>query len=268
VLGLMEPIPQIDVDTFSKYLQDQWWKGYYGIKSKHAHWSERTSLRLWVALLQGFRHFSIPMPLQMIRMVRATLLYDTVAAQLDGKINVFKEFEKYYSGVTRRTRIDMQEAIIRQLLIGPDDSAYEKVRRIIDVGDALLFRAEKFLAEPDIGFEATLRKVYQLINSVGQMIRTALALLMTAIVVGIVLASFRQVLVYFGAIGPANGWHGLSWEMLLAIWPWHKGEPDRMLQGVLAAWGLFVVLTMWSHACRTLYRFNRKDDYPSGHRIG
>jgi predicted unusual protein kinase regulating ubiquinone biosynthesis (AarF/ABC1/UbiB family) len=285
VLGLMEPIPQIDVDAFSKYLQDQWWKGYYGIKSKHADWSERTSFRLWVALLQGFRKFSIPMPLQMIRMVRATLLYDTVAAQLDSKINVFKEFEKYYSGVARRTRTDMQEAAIRQLLIGPDDSAYVKLQRIIDVGDALLFRAEKFLAEPEIGFEAALRKVYLLIDALAQMIKTTLTLLLGAIVVGIVLASFRQLLAYICTLGwisfigaggtgdqcKAIGWTSsdwMDWNMLRAIWPWHDGPQDRTLQTVLCVWIVFVVLTMWSHACRTLSRFNRKDDYPFGHRIG
>ena len=60
VLGLMGAIPSIDVESFSKYLEEQWWKGYYGIKSKHADWSERTSFRLWVALLSSEN--SIPMP--------------------------------------------------------------------------------------------------------------------------------------------------------------------------------------------------------------
>jgi ubiquinone biosynthesis protein len=280
VLGLMEPIPQIDVDAFSKYLQDQWWKGYYGIKSKHADWSERTSFRLWVALLQGFRKFSIPMPLQMIRMVRATLLYDTVAAQLDSKINVFKEFEKYYSGVARRTRVDIQEAVIRQLLIGPDDSAYVKLQRIIDVGDALLFRAEKFLAEPEIGFEAALRKVYMLIDAVAQTIRSAMAMLMMAAVVIGVLAGLRQLLWLLCG----SGWLGfngffsrtcshigptrMNWDAFLAMIPFSGVTPDYTLRVVVYVWIAFVVLAMWSHACRTLSRFNRKDEYPFGHRIG
>jgi predicted unusual protein kinase regulating ubiquinone biosynthesis (AarF/ABC1/UbiB family) len=265
VLGLMEPMPQIDVDTFSKYLQDEWWKGYYGIKSKHADWSERTSFRLWVALLQGFRKFSVPMPLQMIRMVRATLLYDTVAARLDSKINVFKEFEKYHSGVARRIRIDMQESVIRQLLIGPDDSAYAKFRRVMDVGNALLFRVEKFLAEPEIGFQAVIRKVYLMIDAVVQMVKTALMITACAIVAGLVLASFRQAIAYaFRLETLKTPWSG---DMLRAISPW-ADHPDRTLLTVLVVWGLFVFLIIVSHGYRTLCHFNRKDDYPFQHRIG
>jgi predicted unusual protein kinase regulating ubiquinone biosynthesis (AarF/ABC1/UbiB family) len=264
VLGLMEPIPAIDVDAFSKYLQDQWWKGYYGIKSHHADWSERTSFRLWVALLRGFRKFSIPMPLHMIRMVRATLLYDTVAAQLDAKINVFKEFEKYYSGVARRARIDIQEAVIRQLLIGPDDSVYVKIKRVMEVGNKLLFLAEKFLAEPTIGFEAALHKVFMLIDAVAQMIKTAMALFMGAAVAGFVLVMVRQALAFFGL----TEWTQFDWGALYAISPWYPGEQDRTLQTVAVFWIFLVGLTMWSHACRTLSRFRRKDDYPSQHRVG
>jgi predicted unusual protein kinase regulating ubiquinone biosynthesis (AarF/ABC1/UbiB family) len=281
VLGLMEPMPQIDVDAFSKYLQEEWWKGYYGIKSKHADWSERTSFRLWVALLRGFRKFSIPMPLQMIRMVRATLLYDTVAAQLYSKINVFKEFEKYYNGVARRIRTDIQEAAIRQLLIGPDDSAYVKLQRIVDVGNAFLFRAEKFLAEPEIGFEATLRKIYQMIDGVVQTIRTSAVMLVAAVVIGAGLAGLRQLL--WRLCG--SGWTSyiitddvcrtqetgaqLTWgDALLAAVPGSSVAPDYTLQTVVYVWIGFVALTTWSHTCRTLSRFNRKDAYQFGHRIG
>jgi hypothetical protein len=56
--------------------------------------------------------------------------------------------------------------------------------------------------------------------------------------------------------------------MLRAISPFYAGPQDRTLQIVIGLWIVFVFLTMWSHACRTLSRFNRKDEYPFGHRIG
>jgi predicted unusual protein kinase regulating ubiquinone biosynthesis (AarF/ABC1/UbiB family) len=264
VLNLMEPLPHIDVDAFSKYLQDQWWKGYYGIKSRHADWSERTSFRLWVALLRGFRQFCIPMPLHMIRMVRATLLYDTVAAQLYPKINVFTEFEKYYDGFARRVRVNMQESVIRQLLIGPDDQAYVKARRIMDVGDALLFRAEKFLAEPEIGFEAALRKVYQLIDAVVKILKAGLASFSVAVIAGVVVVLIRRLMAYFG-LGRDQPF---TMDIVYAISPFHPEPQDRLLQTIAAFWLFFMGLIVWSHVSRMLFRFKRKDLYPFQHRVG
>jgi predicted unusual protein kinase regulating ubiquinone biosynthesis (AarF/ABC1/UbiB family) len=271
VLGLMEPMPQIDVDAFSKHLQDQWWKGYYGIKSHHADWSERTSFRLWVALLEGFREHSIPMPLQMIRMVRATLLYDTVAAQLYAKINVFHEFEKYYNGVARRVRIDMQESMIRQALIGPDDMAYVTAKRIVDIGNALLFRAEKFLAEPEISFEAGLRKLYMFFDAVAQTFKSVAIFLLVSVAAAAALLGARQLLSMACNLRPS--WRGCVappkwWELLNTVTPWRGMPDDPLLQAVLYVWIVFAVLVAWSHACRTLARFNRKDNYAFQHRVG
>jgi ubiquinone biosynthesis protein len=265
VIGLMEPVARIDVDEFSKSLQDEWWKGYYCLLSKHADGSERTSFRLWVALLRAFRQFSVPMPLHMLRMVRATLLYDTVAARLHSKINVFKEFDKYHRGVARRTRIDIQESVIRQVLLGPDDSAYVTFRRVADVANILLYRAEKFLAEPDIGFEGLINKVYEFIGSVVQIFKTAITITVAAVVVGGVLFVCREAMSRVFDLKWAASWY---WsDILRAIWPGDPA-PDRMLQVVVLGWALLVLATMLSHGSRTLFHFRRKDDYPYQHRIG
>jgi len=101
------------------------------------------------ALLRGFRQFSIPMPLHMIRMVRATLLYDTVAAQLDPKIKRLQGIRE----ILRRLRAPHPHRHAGSRHPAMSDRAgrlaYVKVRRIVDIGNALLFRAEKFLAEPE-----------------------------------------------------------------------------------------------------------------------
>jgi ubiquinone biosynthesis protein len=263
VIGLMEPVARIDVDEFSKFLQDEWWKGYYCLLSKHAEGSERTSFRLWIALLRAFRKFALPMPLHMLRMVRATLLYDTVAARLHGKINVFKEFEKYHRGVARRTRIDIQESVIRQVLLGPDDSAYVTFRRVADVAHILLYRVEKFLAEPDIGFEGLIRKVYEFIDSVVQFIKTTITMTIPAVLAG------AAIIVWSEATSERwlPPWEAV-WRNMSAVWPWTDGTPNRMLQAVVFGWVALVVATMLSRASRTLFHFNRKDDYPYQHRIG
>jgi ubiquinone biosynthesis protein len=263
VIGLMEPVARIDVDEFSKFLQDEWWKGYYCLLSKHAEGSERTSFRLWIALLRAFRKFALPMPLHMLRMVRATLLYDTVAARLDGKINVFKEFEKYHRDVARRTRIDVQESVIRQVLLGPDDSAYVTFRRVADVAHILLYRAEKFLAEPDIGFEGLIRKVYEFIDSVVRIVKTTVMVTIPVAFVCVAIIRWNDT--------AARGWLptlAAVRNSLSAVWPGSTDDANRVLLIVVYGWAAFVLATVLSHTSRTLFHFRRKDDYPYQHRIG
>ena len=73
VNGIMEPLPRIDTDAFTAQLEKEWWQGYYGIIDKHALWHERTSFRLWTALLTTLRKSNIELPTRMLKLVRATL---------------------------------------------------------------------------------------------------------------------------------------------------------------------------------------------------
>jgi ubiquinone biosynthesis protein len=161
VLSIMEPIPPVPgINQFRKELLDAWWTGFYGIKSKHAAWWERTSFRLWLRYFELIRKYQIPIPRNMVRMIRATLLYDTVAARLYGKINVFREFEKYSAGVAARARKRILRSTIRQLLRGPDDSTYLRLQQISNVGNGLLYRVQKWLDDPDFSLSRLAGKVY------------------------------------------------------------------------------------------------------------
>src|SRR5258707_10840978 len=113
---LMEPLPPIDIDEFRRKLEKQYWDGYYGVLSRHSDWRERTSYRVWLALFELVREYHIPLPLNMLRMIRATLLYDTIAARLYSQIDVFKEFRKYEKRVARRVRAQLITNVVRQAI--------------------------------------------------------------------------------------------------------------------------------------------------------
>lgn len=163
VIGLMEPLPPIDVDAFRRALEDAWWKGFYGVKSRHAAWWERTSFRLWSALLRLVREHGIPMPLNVLRMIRATLLYDTVAARIYARIDVFREYRKYHEQYARRVRRRIQRAVVRQLFCGPDLANYVRVERLWHVGQLLLNRVQLFLQSPTPSFAVLVSKGFELL---------------------------------------------------------------------------------------------------------
>jgi hypothetical protein len=165
VLMLMEPIHPINIHPFRRELQDAWWTGFYGIKSNHAQWWERSSLRLWLKFYELIRKYKLPIPRNLVRMIRATLLYDTVAARLYGDINIFKEFQKYERDVAKRVRREIQESVVRQMLLGPDDANYLRMRQLTDIGDDLIIRVRRFLDNQDFSFQELAGKVYSAIRA-------------------------------------------------------------------------------------------------------
>lgn len=161
VIGLMEPLPPMDVDEFRNKLEKEYWDGYYGILSKHSDWRDRTSFRLWVALYDLIREYNVPMPLTVVRMIRATLMYDTVAAQLYNRIDVFKEFRKYHKVYARRVRNKLIRSAVRQALRGPDLKWYVIFNRVLKLGRTALFRLQKLVDENVFeSFQAVANKVY------------------------------------------------------------------------------------------------------------
>jgi ubiquinone biosynthesis protein len=103
-LGIMEPLPPIDRDRFGEELELKFWSELYAIKSKHAQWSERIVSRLWYSFLELSQKFQIPMRLNTLRMIRASMLTDTIAIRLDHHQDAYREFRYYEKGAGRRAK--------------------------------------------------------------------------------------------------------------------------------------------------------------------
>lgn len=239
VLGLTEPLPLADIDRFRKELLDEWWKGYYGLQSKHAQWWERTSVRLWIALLQLFGDYQISMPAHMIRMIRATLLYDTVAAKLYPKINVFAEFNAYLRGAGRAAERGFLRCAERRLLTGPDPTFFVQLQDAIRLGRDIFFRMKEFVAQSEVGFVAVMDKVYFAIDGAVNLVKVSATV------------AVLWALIYFGGkLFGLFGAHGLQ------IKEWSTSL--RILAGVA---GFLILLNVFSFLRHTMARWRDKDNY-------
>lgn len=103
-IGLLEPLPPLDVDDLQKRVEKIFWDHLYAYKSKHAAWWERTSAQLWISFLSMSRELQIPMNMNTLKMIRASMLVDTLALRLDHTIDQYKEFKRYLKGAGRRAR--------------------------------------------------------------------------------------------------------------------------------------------------------------------
>lgn len=248
VLLLMEPIHPINIHPFKRDLLDAWWTGFYGIKSNHAQWWERSSLRLWLRFFELIRKYKIPIPRNMVRMIRATLLYDTVAARLYEKINVFKEFEKYEQDVARRARRRIVKSAVRQVLTGPDDANFLRFREIMDIGDDLLIRVRRFLDNQDFTFQQLAGKVYSAIRAFFRMF-------MLAAGAGLVAAVVSATLYVLGGLEiRADILEASTWN------PFGGKFGSSGLQIIILSWFAVSALLLLAYGRRVYLRFGDVDD--------
>lgn len=240
VVKLAEPLPPIDVLRFTKDLENVWWHGSYGVESKHPEWWERTSVRLWAGLLELTRQYKVPMPLNMLRMIRATLLYDTVAAELHPKINVFKEYRKYNADYAQRVKCKMLRSVWRQAWLGPDASHFVHAQEAIDTANVALFRFRQFLDEPFPDFAALADKVWTFVYGLFYFFFQA----------SVVTAVMWTVLVF---LAPKERW----WET-----PVHFLQQEKFSVGkaVMISWFLFMFAGFWHFYRQMKHRFTEKTE--------
>src|SRR4029077_9869189 len=101
-LAIIGAPPPIDKTKFAQRLQLMFWNDLYAIKSKYSHWSERISARMWIGFMKLSREFGVSMKMNTLKMIRASMLADTIAARLDNDQDPYKEFRYYEKGAGRR----------------------------------------------------------------------------------------------------------------------------------------------------------------------
>lgn len=173
---LLEPLPPIDTIKYTKDLEAAYWKFIYAMESKHVEWWERTSARLWLGFIKVAREHNIVMNVNVLRMIRACLLFDMIAVRLDHDLNHIKEYQKYtrYRAEFARKRFEKQmRHVVEQ---GINDRLYLQVEEIADTGKRLFRQLQRFLSTPVMKFNAGLGKsVYSIYTFFKLIWQSALA---------------------------------------------------------------------------------------------
>lgn len=96
-LKMMEPFPPIDVTGVMKEVQEEYTRVLYTFRTKaeHTQWWERTSARQWLSMVKVAHKYNLPFNLHTLRVIRATLLYDTVVIRLDHSLDRYKEYGEF-----------------------------------------------------------------------------------------------------------------------------------------------------------------------------
>jgi len=187
-LALIEPLPPIDIDEFTKRVEEVFWQDLLAFKSKHSEWWERTSARIWISFLELSREYQIPMNLNMLRMIRSTLLYETVAARLWHRVSSYREHDKYNRAAGKRARKRLHREMRRTLVKGVDERTWLRVEQLREMGNRAIYLMQRFVDAPAFRFPMLVGKA---VYTISQLVRALLWLTCATWAVGVVLVIYH-----------------------------------------------------------------------------
>jgi hypothetical protein len=180
-LVLLEPLPPVDVAGLTSELESANWQMLFALETRRSDrgWCERTSAPQWIGLLEQARRFNIPVDADVLRLLRATILYDTLAVRLDPEIDVIGQYRRFARYRARRAERRFERRVLREAGRDPERSPlYLHFDRLAQTGGGLLFRLRHALSVPRVRFSALMGQwaytAYTAIRFAGQLIGAAL----------------------------------------------------------------------------------------------
>ena len=156
-IDLLEPLPPIDVESFAKKMEIVWWQSAYALKSKHTEWWERTQMAMWIHMIDLTREYQMPININTLRVVRATLLIDSAAGRLDPHYDMYKEYESFDKERGKLAR-ERMEKLSDRLLEGAEDRNYQRLEQALDSANRFFYQLQRKLDNPSNRFTKMIDK--------------------------------------------------------------------------------------------------------------
>lgn len=102
LLHLFLPLPRVNIDEFTKTMENRIWTRVFRMENRHSPWWERSGTALWLDMLETAREYSVPVSMGIVRMMQSSCLFDEMASRLHPDFRVFKEFRRYRRESERR----------------------------------------------------------------------------------------------------------------------------------------------------------------------
>lgn len=179
-LVLLEPLPPIDLIELIQELETYNWQLVYALEAspRNVSWQERTSSVQWVGMMNLARKYGITVDIQMLRFIRSTLLFESMAVRLHPEIDYVKQYQVFKDYRAEQARRRVTDSILDQMDEKGNEQTIIRLDRIAHAVEGLVFRASHVLSLPSVNFNALMSKwsfaVYSLLRFIGQTVMLTL----------------------------------------------------------------------------------------------
>lgn len=155
-LSLLEPLPPVDVPALVKHAQEEYMRVLhtFNTPAEFTEYWERTSARQWMAVIRVARKFNLPLNLHMLRMIRATLLYDSIVLRLDNRLDRYYEYTQFMKDRAQLVKNRWRKRLRRNA----GDGFFRNVEEIGKSINDLMIRTQTTLGRPIVSLGSTVDK--------------------------------------------------------------------------------------------------------------
>ena len=155
-LSLMEPMPPVDVPALVKDMQVEFLRVLHTFNTppEYTQYWERTSARQWLTMIRIARKYKLPSNLHMLRMIRATLLYDSIVLRLDNHLNRYNEYKLFMRDLAQGVKLKWR----RQLRENSGDGFFRNLEEAGNALNDLLLRVQTEVGRPIVTLGSTIDK--------------------------------------------------------------------------------------------------------------
>ena len=181
-LNLMGPFQPVDLPVLIKYAQEENMRVLhtFNTPAEYTEYWERTSARQWFVLIRTAQKFNLPMNLHMLRMIRSTLLYDSIVLRLDHQLDHYHEYTQFMKFraqfVKRRWR--------QRLRDNAGDHVFLNVEEVGNTFNDIMLRMQTLLSKPIVSLGSTVNKWIFAASVLSRMVGRVL--MVTALFMGLI----------------------------------------------------------------------------------
>jgi ubiquinone biosynthesis protein len=159
-LILLEPLPPIDLIELTQELETYNWQMLYALEAAphSVSWQERTSATQWAGMMQLVRKYGIVIDIHILRLIRSTLLFESMAARLHREINFVDQYQKFESYRAEQARRRVTDSVLDQMEGKGSEQMVIRLDRIAHAAESLLFRTSHMLSLPSVNFNSLMSK--------------------------------------------------------------------------------------------------------------
>ena len=181
-LTLMEPLPPVDLPSLIKQAQEEYMRllHTFNTPAEYTQYWERTSARQWFVLIRVAQKFNLPMNLHMLRMIRATLLYDSIVLRLDNQLDRYHEYTQFM-----KIRAQLVKRKWRKKLRNTaGDGVFLNVEEFSNTFNDIMIRVQGLLSKPIVNLGSTVNKWIFSASVLSRMVGRVL--IVTALFMGLI----------------------------------------------------------------------------------